>query len=157
MDLILVEQLAISLGLGLIVGFQREWGSSHVAGIRSFALITLLGTVCAKLGSLQSGWILPFGLIAVTALVIAGSFAKISSGEIGPGITTSISALVMYTTGALVIYNITVAVIMGGTVGLLLYGKDSVHYRGRRPYWGEWEESRVRLKSAGRSRGIHSC
>ena len=84
MDLILVEQLGISLGLGLIVGFQREWGSSHVAGIRSFALITLLGTICAKLGALQGGWVLPFGLIAVTALVISGSFVKFSSGEIGP-------------------------------------------------------------------------
>ncbi|MBN2319863.1 MAG: MgtC/SapB family protein [Acidobacteria bacterium] len=127
MDLILVEQLGISLGLGLIVGFQREWGSSHVAGIRSFALITLLGTVCAKLGILQSGWILPFGLIAVTALVIAGGFAKISSGEIGPGITTSVSALVMYTIGALVVYHIPVAIILGGTVALLLYGKEHLH------------------------------
>ncbi len=127
MDLILVKQLAISLGLGLIVGFQREWGSSHVAGIRSFALITLLGTVCAKLGGLQSCWILPFGLLAVTALVIAGSFAKISSGEIGPGITTSVSALVMYAIGALVVYYTTAAVILGGTVAVLLYGKEHLH------------------------------
>ena len=127
MDLILVKQLGISLGLGLIVGFQREWGASHVAGIRSFALITLLGTVCAKLGILQSEWILSFGMIAVTTLVIAGSFAKISSGEIGPGITTSVSALVMYAIGALVVYNIPAAIILGGTVAVLLYGKEHLH------------------------------
>jgi len=127
MDLKLVEQLGISIGLGLLVGFQREWGSSHVAGIRSFALITLMGTICAELAALQGGWILASGLIAVAAIVIAGSSAKISSGEIGPGITTSVSALVMYAIGALVVYNIPAAVILGGTVAVLLYGKEHLH------------------------------
>lgn len=35
------QHLALALGLGLIVGMQREWVSKY-AGIRSFPLITLL-------------------------------------------------------------------------------------------------------------------
>jgi uncharacterized membrane protein (DUF4010 family) len=86
-----------------------------------------MGTVCAKLGTLHGEWILPLGLIAVTALVIAGGLAKISSGDMEPGITTSVSTLLMYTIGAMVIYHISIAVILGGTVAILLYGKKSLH------------------------------
>ncbi len=41
------EALAISLGLGLLVGLQRQRADSRVAGLRTFALITVLGTLCA--------------------------------------------------------------------------------------------------------------
>lgn len=41
MDPEFLLQLAISLGLGLVVGLQREWVVSRVAGIRTFTLITL--------------------------------------------------------------------------------------------------------------------
>ena len=43
--------LGLSLGLGLLVGLQREYASSKTAGIRTFALITLTGTVCGLLAA----------------------------------------------------------------------------------------------------------
>jgi uncharacterized membrane protein (DUF4010 family) len=127
MDPILIKQLGVSLGLGLLVGFQREWGPSHVAGIRSFALITVLGTLCAKLGILHGGWIVPGGLIAVTAIIIAGGIAKFSRGDLSPGITTGAAALVMYMVGALVVYRTYVAIIAGGAITFLLYWKQPLH------------------------------
>src|SRR4051812_27991421 len=39
------EVLAISLGLGAIVGLQRQQAESRIAGIRTFPLITILGTM----------------------------------------------------------------------------------------------------------------
>ena len=42
-------RLAVALGLGLLVGLQRERVDSVIAGIRTFALISLFGAVCAQL------------------------------------------------------------------------------------------------------------
>lgn len=44
-DLELIQELGVVLGLGLLVGFQREWVESKIAGIRTFALITLFGAL----------------------------------------------------------------------------------------------------------------
>src|SRR5262245_62212253 len=41
------EAIGISLGLGLLVGLQRQRAESKVAGLRTFALITVLGTLTA--------------------------------------------------------------------------------------------------------------
>lgn len=45
----LLVQRGIALGFGLLVGLQREWAVSRVAGIRTFTLITLSGVVVAML------------------------------------------------------------------------------------------------------------
>jgi uncharacterized membrane protein YhiD involved in acid resistance len=47
MDLIETLQ-TIALSLGLLVGLQREHAESQVAGIRTFPLITLAGTLAGK-------------------------------------------------------------------------------------------------------------
>jgi uncharacterized membrane protein YhiD involved in acid resistance len=39
------QQLGIALGLGLVVGLQRESAASRLAGMRTFPLVTLLGAV----------------------------------------------------------------------------------------------------------------
>ena len=41
------EQLGISALLGLLVGLQREHAATGVAGMRTFTLITMLGTLSA--------------------------------------------------------------------------------------------------------------
>lgn len=40
MEFVVVQKLAIAAGLGLLVGLQREWTAPHVAGLRTFALLT---------------------------------------------------------------------------------------------------------------------
>ena len=51
MDSTVYVQFGISVGLGLLVGLQRQWGSPHVAGLRTFAMITVFGTICARLAA----------------------------------------------------------------------------------------------------------
>ncbi len=51
------QTLDIALGLGLLVGLQRERSHSRWAGIRTFPLITLLGTICGLLAAHLGGWI----------------------------------------------------------------------------------------------------
>jgi uncharacterized membrane protein (DUF4010 family) len=127
MDFVFLKELVVSLGLGLLVGFQREWGPPHVAGIRSFALIAVLGTICARLGNTYGGWLVSAGLIAVTALVIAGGIAKYYSKELTPGITTGAAALLIYVVGALVVDYLSAAIIVGGVTAVLLHWKKPLH------------------------------
>ena len=60
--------LGLSLGLGLLVGLQREYASSKTAGIRTFPLITLTGTVCGLLAKEFDVWILVAGFLGVISL-----------------------------------------------------------------------------------------
>lgn len=43
----LFQSLGIATGLGLLVGFQREWAEARTAGIRTFPLIALFGALTA--------------------------------------------------------------------------------------------------------------
>ena len=128
MDIQLLQQLAISLGLGLLVGFQREWGRGHVAGIRSFALIPPLGTLCAQLGLQFGGWVPAAGLISLAGVVVVGGVIKFRAGETTPGITTNTASLLMYVVGALLALDqVPLAVVMGGCVAVLLQWKQPLH------------------------------
>jgi uncharacterized membrane protein YhiD involved in acid resistance len=47
----LFQQLGIALGLGLLVGLQRESAASRLAGVRTFPLVTMFGSICALLAA----------------------------------------------------------------------------------------------------------
>jgi uncharacterized membrane protein (DUF4010 family) len=127
MEFLFIKQVGISLGLGLLVGLQREWGPSHVAGIRTFALITVFGTLCARLSQEFGGWILGAGLLGLSALIIAGGIAKFKHEDITPGLTTAAAALLMYAVGALTVVHLSAAAIVGGTTAVLLHWKKQMH------------------------------
>jgi len=119
--------IAMSLGLGLLVGLQREHAASQVAGIRTFALVTLLGTLTALLGSTYGGWPVAAGGLSV-ALLLGVINLRRAHEENHRGLTTEIAALVMYAVGAyLVIGSASVAVLVGGIVAVLLQLKEPMH------------------------------
>jgi uncharacterized membrane protein YhiD involved in acid resistance len=100
MDLPPFAYLAIALGLGFLVGLEREWAGSPVAGIRTFPLITVLGTIAALLAPRFGGWIGPGALLAVATIVGIGAWGEIEAARrrdpTAIGITTEIAALVMF-------------------------------------------------------------
>ena len=122
-----VLQLAVALGLGLLVGMQRERTEHSVAGVRTFPLITMFGTVCAQLAQTFGGWVLAGGLVALAGIMIAANVAKLKKGEIDPGTTTEVATMLLFAVGAVVVLDLTVAVIVGGVVALLLYLKPQMH------------------------------
>ena len=63
-------QLAVSFGLGLLLGLQRERTERSIAGIRTFPLIALFGTICAHLSQEFGGWVLASGLISLFAVLL---------------------------------------------------------------------------------------
>lgn len=121
-------ELAVALGLGLLVGLQRERMDSAIAGIRTFALITVLGAVAAQLGQVFGGWVVAVGLLAVAGLVTAGNLSRLPQGKADPGQTTEFAAVLMYGIGAwVVVGSMTQAVVLGGVVALLLQLREPLH------------------------------
>jgi len=121
-------KLGVALGLGLLVGLQRERTASRVAGFRTFPLITALGALCALMAQSFGGSIVAVGLAALAAIVVIGNLALIKGGEIDPGLTTEAAMLVMYCVGAyLVVGQMAAAIAMGGVVAVLLHLKPQMH------------------------------
>ncbi|HWB19441.1 MAG TPA: MgtC/SapB family protein, partial [Phycisphaerales bacterium] len=120
--------LGISLGLGLLVGLQRERAASQLAGFRTFALITLLGTIAGLLAQTLGVWIVVAGLLGVAVSFAAGNLAFAKKDEPNPGITTEIAALIMFCVGAyLVLGQRSVAVAIAGATAVLLWAKPILH------------------------------
>ena len=72
----LFQQLGIALGLGLLVGLQRESVASRLAGLRTFPLVTMFGSVCALLATTFGGWVIAAGFISLAGLIFAGKFSE---------------------------------------------------------------------------------
>lgn len=121
-------RLAVALGLGLLVGLQRERVDPVIAGIRTFALISLFGAICAQLGKTYGGWILVVGFLATAALVTAGNLVRLQTREAEPGQTTEFAALVVFGLGAWVVAGaMVVPVVLAGAVVFLLHLKEPLH------------------------------
>lgn len=118
--------LGIALGLGLLVGLQRERFHSRIAGIRTFTLITLFGSVSAMLSEyFNQGWIIAMGGLSIAFLFGVANYLKKNEKEPDIGQTTEVAALLMYTVGAcLIIGGHLIGVVVGATVALLLYLKQ---------------------------------
>ena len=125
----MIRALAASLGLGLLVGLQRERSNSEIAGFRTFALITVLGSVCGLLTTTLGPWPLFAGFIALAAMVAVGNvLAAMRLPDRESGITTEIAVLVMFGLGAMcVIGSVTTAVALGVLVAILLESRERLH------------------------------
>jgi uncharacterized membrane protein (DUF4010 family) len=121
------QHLALALGLGLIVGIQREWASKY-AGIRSFPLITLLGALSAMAAIHFDGWVIAAAMVALAMLIIFENYLQVRAGRSDIGITTDAAAFVMFFVGVILALDYTAsATAVAGTVALLLHWKKPLH------------------------------
>lgn len=122
--------LGISFGLGLLVGLQREKSNHETAGVRTFTLIAILGTMAGFLTrEFDNPYIFPVFGIAITGLMITANLI-IANRDPSPtaGQTTEVAVLLMFAIGAyLVLGHQVIGVIVGGTLAILLYVKESLH------------------------------
>ena len=119
--------LAIAIGLGLLVGMQREWVADKPIGLRSFALISTIGGLVGLFATQYGAWILASGLIAITIAVYTHSILLARKDHVY-GTTTELAAIAMFLIGALATSGfIAGAVVLGGIVTLLLHWKDPLH------------------------------
>lgn len=145
--------LGIALALGLLVGVQRQRAEAVVAGVRTFALATLLGACAAILasalaatplaqaeasdapspgavgaGAIGAGLILAAGAVGVVALLILGNVIAVRKGEAHAGMSTEVAMLAMYAVGAMAwLAPLPVTAGVGVTIAVLLHAKAALH------------------------------
>ncbi len=128
MDTSQLMGLAVALGLGLLVGMQREWKESATAGVRTFTLITLLGALTSTLGGGIAPWATAAGFLGIAALLVVANLAKLKNADVQLGLTTEVAALLMYAVGAAAGQGLIVpAVVVGGATAVLLHWKQPIH------------------------------
>ncbi|MCI0663754.1 MAG: MgtC/SapB family protein [Acidobacteria bacterium] len=124
----LFQQLGIALGLGLLVGLQRESVASRLAGLRTFPLVTLFGSISALLATMVGGWVIAAGVIALAVLIFVGKFSDTQAATRDPGLTTEVAILLMFGVGAyLILGHRSVAIAVGGGAAVLLHFKGQLH------------------------------
>lgn len=122
--------LTIALGLGMLVGLQREKSQHEMAGVRTFTLISIMGVISAFLArDFGNPFILPALGISLTALLVTANVIKLKKlNKTDVGQTTEVAALLMFAVGAyLVMGDRVIAVIVGGAMAILLYLKEHLH------------------------------
>jgi uncharacterized membrane protein (DUF4010 family) len=117
-----------SLAIGLLIGIERERNPTAAAGLRTFALVALFGTVAAMVSQMTgSPWVL-FGGLLIVGLMTVAAYARSRDTVIDPGTTTVVAIVLCYGLGAMVWHGYsTLAVMLGITTTILLYFKTELH------------------------------
>lgn len=117
--------LAVALGIGLLMGAERERRKGvgiqrAVAGIRTFAVVAVLGAVCASV-DLR---LLVAALLALTGL-LAVAYARDRSDD--PGLTTETALIACLVLGGMAVEHPGLAAATGVAVTGLLASRDWLH------------------------------
>jgi uncharacterized membrane protein (DUF4010 family) len=126
---------ATTILLGALIGIEREKRKAeeektgHIAGLRTFILLALLGAAAGWLSrTLSTPWILAAALLIVGAVVVAGYFVTARSSQDGRGLTTEIAAVVVFLLGAMVMLGYeTLAIGLGVVTAAVLAYKQPLH------------------------------
>lgn len=131
-----IERLAVALAIGLLIGLERGWQArkegegERTAGVRTFALSSVLGGLWATLSQQHGG----VGVVALAAAFVAFSGAIVlfryrETGHDGTfGATTVVAAMLAFTLGAAaVLGSMQVAGAAGVAVAGLLVLKKALH------------------------------
>ncbi len=124
-DLDTLRLLGEALALGLLVGAERyrgrDPGEKKFAGVRTFAILCLLGAIC---GILQTTALTAVTFAAVAALILLGYHR--SPGD-SLGTTTELAAFLVFWIGYLLRSHETAAISLGIVLTIFLASKRTLH------------------------------
>ena len=127
-DLYPYFNLMISISLGLLVGLQREWAESTLGGIRSFTLISLLGTLSAFMADIYGHWLIGVGLISTLLIVLVARYlTDKETDKPQKGLVTEFSTLIMYCIGVLVLKEPLIGAAIACLMAAVLHEKLGLH------------------------------
>jgi uncharacterized membrane protein (DUF4010 family) len=132
LDWQLVQHILISLGLGAVIGLERqshyvEESEREAIGVRTFALASLLGTVSAIASQEGFPGLVYIAGVGYFLIIIAYLVFEYRQRNAIPGITTEVAALLVFVLGALVPFNPLFAAALGVIVAAILSVKRHTH------------------------------
>ncbi|MES0491024.1 MAG: MgtC/SapB family protein [Leptospirales bacterium] len=123
----LFKTLGISLAIGLLIGFERSWSEKsspkmHIAGLRTFALVGLLGGLSATISYEFTPWFLIVTLIAISVILFL-LYNRDSEQNRYYGMTTIVALYVTFCLGILSVMGeallaVGLAVLTGTLLGM---------------------------------------
>lgn len=132
-NLELVKGLAVALVIGLLVGIERGWQQrglpegARVAGVRTFALVGLLGGMLGALSTVVGDYLLAFGFLAFALLVVVAHWVRCRDTE-DIGVTTEVAQLLTLILAMLALrLDREIAAAGAVVVVALLSGKERLH------------------------------
>lgn len=116
----------VALALGLLIGLERERSKGdgperRPAGIRTFALTSLMGAVALFLGGPM------FVAIIVALVAILAGISYFTRRSSDPGLTTEMALVLTPLLGALVMRDVLLASMLAVAVAVLLSTKALIH------------------------------
>ena len=116
----------VALAIGLLIGVERERTKGEgplrrPAGIRTFALASLLGAVAVHVGGIP---ILALAFVAATALT---ALSYIKGNKDDPGLTTEIGLVLTPLLGGLAMTDALIASALAACVAVVLAMKEPMH------------------------------
>ena len=119
--------ICVALGIGLLVGAERERRKDNTpersaAGIRTFAIASLMGAVSLILGGVE---------LAALAMLVVSAGAMIAyekSSAQDPGLTTEFALVSTCLLGALAMHNGLLAAGVGVALALILAARSPIHH-----------------------------
>ena len=117
---------AVALGIGLLIGLERERQKGEgerrqPAGIRTFALASLLGAAAVHVGGM------PLLAVALTGVIVLTALSYRHSHEADPGLTTEICLLAAPLLGALAMAGPLLAAGLAVAVAVVFAAKAPLH------------------------------
>lgn len=117
--------LAVALGVGLLIGLERERRKGEgperrAAGLRSFMVAALLGAVAQTVSPWLAG-------VAVAGVVALASLSYWQSRSNDPGLTTELALVTTALIGALAVPQPAVAASTGVVLASLLAARERLH------------------------------
>ncbi|MBU0460711.1 MAG: MgtC/SapB family protein [Nanoarchaeota archaeon] len=133
-EITLFINFMIALALGALIGLEREYASykkrgHDYAGIRTFPLIAIFGTLSAYLGQLISIWLFVISMLLTGILIIVAYFVmnKIDRKHIGA--TSELAGFITFFIGALCFYgDYTLAVVLAIAITIILFARSILHH-----------------------------
>ncbi len=126
--------LGVALAIGLLIGVERGWSErgeqegTRVAGVRTFALIGLLGGAAALVAQPLGAWVAALGLLALAALFATAHVVHAQVRRDQLGITGPVAGLLTFVLGALAASGaVTLAAAAAVVAALLLSSKPALH------------------------------
>ena len=117
---------AIALGIGLMIGLERErskgvGATRRPAGIRTFTLAALLGAVADHLGGV------PLLMAASAGVTVLAALSYVRSREDDPGLTTEIGLISTPLLGGLAMSDTGLAAGLGAAIAFVFAVKAQLH------------------------------